>query len=71
MTVMEWFLWSSLTVLYIFSLFTVCAVTFRKGHIALGILGIFLPFLWLVGAVLPARPGSAYEVVQAQAVETA
>jgi hypothetical protein len=28
-------------------------------------LGIFLPFLWLLGAVLPARPGSQYEVKEA------
>jgi hypothetical protein len=33
-----------------------CGVTcFRKGHMVLGILGIFLPLLWLIGAVLPAR----------------
>jgi hypothetical protein len=62
MTAMEWILWSTLFTLYVFCLFTVCALTFRKGYIALGILGIFLPFLWLIGAVLPPRQGSAYEV---------
>jgi hypothetical protein len=66
MTVMEWILWSSLFTLYVFCLFTVCALTFRKGYTALGILGIFLPFLWLVGAVLPPKRGSAY-VVQEEA----
>jgi hypothetical protein len=60
MTVMEWILWSSLLTLYVFCLFTVCALTFRKGYTALGILGIFLPFLWLIGAVLPPKSGSAY-----------
>jgi hypothetical protein len=61
MTGLEWILLSTLGVIYIVCLFTVCALTFRKGHVALGIIGIFLPFLWLIGAVLPARPGSGYE----------
>jgi hypothetical protein len=60
-TGLEWMLMSTLGVIYIVCLFTVCALTFRKGHVALGIIGIFLPFLWLIGAVLPARPGSGYE----------
>jgi hypothetical protein len=46
--------------LYIVCLFTVCLLTFRKGYILLGIIGIFLPFLWLIGAILPAKRGSAY-----------
>ena len=62
MTGLEWILVSTLGVIYIVCLFTVCALTFRKGHVALGIIGIFLPFLWLIGAVLPPRPGSSYEV---------
>jgi hypothetical protein len=37
-------------------------VTFRNGHIALGLLGIVFPVLWLVGAVLPPRSRSASEV---------
>jgi hypothetical protein len=52
----------TLAVLYFACLFTVCVLTFRKGHVMLGILGIFLPFLWLIGAVLPAKPGSSYAV---------
>jgi len=28
-------------------------MTFRKGHWVIGVIGIFLPFLWLLGAVLP------------------
>jgi hypothetical protein len=62
MTVMEWILGTALVTLYIFCLFTVCTLTFRKGYVALGILGIFLPFLWLIGAVLPPKAGSAYGV---------
>jgi hypothetical protein len=61
MTGLEWMLMSTLGVIYIVCLFTVCSLTFRKGHTALGIIGIFLPFLWLIGAVLPPRPGSSYE----------
>ena len=58
-TFLEWVLSISLFVLYVACLFTVCALTFRKGHIVLGIVGIFLPFLWFVGAVLPPKQGSA------------
>jgi hypothetical protein len=53
MTVLDWFLTSFLIIIYIVCLFTVCLLTFRKGYIVLGIIGIFLPFLWLIGAILP------------------
>ena len=46
--------------MYIVCLFTVCAMTFAKGRTVLGLAGIFLPFLWLIGAVLPAKPGSRF-----------
>lgn len=59
---MEWLLWSGLGVLYLVLLFTVCTLCFRKGHTALGVMGIFLPFLWLIGAAMPPVPGSAYYV---------
>ena len=49
-------------ILYIVLIFTMCVMTFQKGHILLGILGIILPFLWLIGAMLPAKPGSTYAV---------
>jgi hypothetical protein len=55
MTVLESVLSAILFGLYIVCLFTVCSQTFRKGHTLLGILGIFLPFLWLIGAVLPSK----------------
>jgi hypothetical protein len=61
MTVMEWILWAVLISIYIVCLFTVCSLTFRKGHTALGFIGIVFPFLWLIGAVLPAREGSDFE----------
>jgi hypothetical protein len=57
-TPLEWFLSFALMCLYIGCLFTVCMLTFKKGHTLLGILGIFIPLLWLIGAVLPAKEGS-------------
>jgi hypothetical protein len=60
MTGLEWILASTLGVIYIVCVFTVCSLTFRKGHTALGFFGIILPFLWLIGAVLPPKPGSQY-----------
>ena len=57
MTGLEWFLGTTLAVLYIFCIFTVALITFQKGHYVLGVIGIFLPFLWLIGALLPDRSG--------------
>ena len=64
MSVLDWFFTSLLIIVYIFCLFTVCLFTFRKGHIVLGIIGIFIPFLWLIGAILPAKRGSQYEMAE-------
>lgn len=60
----DWIVWVMLFTVYVVALFTVAALTFRKGRIVLGIVGIFLPFLWLIGAILPAKEGSRYEVDQ-------
>jgi hypothetical protein len=30
----------------------------------LGIVGIFFPFLWLIGAILPAKKGSRHDLAQ-------
>ena len=65
MSALDWIFASTFFILYFFLLFTVCAMTFQKGYVLLGIVGIFLPFLWLIGAVLPAKRGSRYEVQQA------
>ena len=64
MSVVEWTLGVILFTLYIFCLFTVCMLTFQKGHTVLGIVGIFLPILWLIGAILPAKEGSRYAVAE-------
>jgi len=50
---LEMILMSILFVIYVVCLFTVAGITFRNGHWILGVLGIFFPFLWLIGAVLP------------------
>jgi hypothetical protein len=60
MSGLEWLLTIGLSFLYLVLLFTVAMITFRKGHWILGIIGIFMPVLWLIGAALPARPGTAY-----------
>ncbi|MGF7233784.1 MAG: hypothetical protein ACQSGP_02310 [Frankia sp.] len=62
MSALDWFFSLVLIILYVAFIFTIAVVTFRKGYLALGIIGIFLPILWLVGAVLPAKPGSSYAI---------
>lgn len=64
MTGLEWTLWIILATLYIGCVFTVCLITFQKGHTLLGIIGIFVPLLWLIGAMLPAKAGSTYEATE-------
>jgi len=39
--------------LYLIILFTLGLMTLRKGHWVLFIIGIFIPLLWLIGAVIP------------------
>lgn len=53
MSFLEWFLLVILGVIYLTCIFTVAGITFRNGHLILGILGISFPVFWLVGAVLP------------------
>jgi hypothetical protein len=36
-------------------MFTVGVITFRKGRLVLLVLGVVLPLLWFVGALLPAK----------------
>jgi len=48
-----WFWGIGLGIIYLVLLFTLAVMTFRKGHWVIGVIGIFLPFLWLLGAVLP------------------
>ncbi len=60
---MEWFLGFLIFTLYFMCLFTVCSITFRRGYTFLGIMGIFLPILWVIGAFLPAKPGSQEDIM--------
>ena len=62
MTALDWVFSVLLFTIYIVCLFTVCLLTFKKGYIVLGIIGIFFPFLWLIGAILPAKRGSQYQI---------
>jgi hypothetical protein len=70
MSVLDWILVSILFVLYVGLLVTVCTLTIQKGYIVLGILGIFIPWLWLIGAILPAKRGSRYQVKEALRLQT-
>ncbi len=64
MTILDWIFASLLFTVYVVCLFTVCLLTFRKGYVVLGIIGIFIPFLWLIGAILPAKRGSQYDIAE-------
>jgi hypothetical protein len=66
MTVLDWILSVLLFAVYFVCLFTVCLLTFKKGYTVLGIVGIFIPFLWLIGAILPAKRGSQFEIAEAR-----
>ena len=58
MSGLDWIFATTLGILYLALLFTVAIVTFRKGHWVLGLIGFFIPILWLIGAILPSRrPG--------------
>lgn len=46
------FLWIGLGLLYIVLLVTLGVATLRGGHWVMFTLGIFLPILWLIGAVI-------------------
>jgi hypothetical protein len=46
-------LWVVLGVLYFVVLITRGLATLRKGHLILFILGFFVPFMWLVGGLMP------------------
>jgi hypothetical protein len=60
MSGVRWLLSIGLGILYLVLLFTVALITFRKGHWVLGLIGIFIPIVWILGAILPAKRGSSY-----------
>jgi len=63
MTFLESFLLVFLGAIYLTCIFTVAAVTFRNGHWIMGILGIFFPIFWLIGAILPPTKEAVTEAV--------
>jgi hypothetical protein len=42
-------------ILYFVLIVTLGVMTLRKGHWVMFIIGIFLPFFWLIGAIMPSR----------------
>ena len=64
MSWIEWVFGLMLITFYLTCLFTVCMITFQKGYTVLGIIGIFIPLIWLICALLPAKRGSRYEQAQ-------
>jgi hypothetical protein len=42
-------------ILYFVLIVTLGVMTIRKGHWVIFVIGIFLPFFWLIGAVMPSR----------------
>ena len=61
MTGLEMILSAFLLIIYLTAIFTVAGLTFSKGHWILGVLGIFFPFLWLIGAILPPTKAAMIE----------
>jgi ATP/ADP translocase len=51
-------LWILLAALYLMALFVLGLTTLRKGHTVLFWVGIFLPFLWIVGALMHPTDGA-------------
>ena len=42
--------------LYLILIFTLGLTTLRKGHWVMFILGIFLPFFWIIGGLMRPAP---------------
>ena len=42
-------------ILYFVLVVTLGVMTLRKGHWFMFIVGFFLPFFWLIGAIMPSR----------------
>ena len=51
---MGWFIGGG--ILYVVLLVTLGIVTIRNGHWVMFIIGLFLPFFWLIGAIM--RPAA-------------
>src|SRR6478609_7066766 len=47
--------------IYLAVAFSIGRATYKKGRLVLFIIGFLIPPLWLLGALLPARPGSKHK----------
>ena len=56
---MSTFLWFVLGALYLTALIVLGVATLRKGHYFLFAVGIFVPVLWIVGALMGPTPRAA------------
>jgi hypothetical protein len=50
---MWWWMGGLAAFLYIVLVVTLGMATIRKGHWVMFIVGIFLPFFWIIGAIMP------------------
>jgi ATP/ADP translocase len=56
---MATFLWVLIAAFYVVVMITLGLTTLRKGHFFLFFVGFFLPFLWLIGALIGPTPRAA------------
>jgi hypothetical protein len=57
-------IWIAISAIYLMCLVTLGLTTLRKGHSVLFWVGIFLPLLWIVGAVLPPTSRAAADLAR-------
>ncbi len=48
-------LWIIASIIYLILVLTFGVMSIRKGHWVMFIIGFFLPFFWLIGALMPSR----------------
>ena len=46
-------IWIGGGILYLVLIVTIGVMCVRKGHWVMFIIGLFLPFFWLIGAIMP------------------
>jgi hypothetical protein len=56
---MSTFLWILLATFYVAVFISLGVATLRKGHYILFFVGIFFPFLWIIGALIEPTPRAA------------
>jgi hypothetical protein len=56
---MWWGIGAGGIILYLVLLFVLGMTCLRKGHWVMFIIGIFIPFFWIIGAVIPPARAAA------------